>query len=162
MCVDGLHTFCWIHHSPESMSSTAEPDLYFPMFHTFLQWQLCDEFPSQAPPCLFHGLPFQYSSSPCSPTSQFLVFQYSFTLYGQSYSHLLLPLWTVMMTPKSHIQPWSLSWVLERHLQLPADNVTRISYRFLRITIHKWSYNLTFPFRHILAGEQNVSLWQED
>ena len=135
----------WINHSPESMSSTAEHDLHFPMFHTFLQWQLCDEFPSQAPPCLFHGLPFQYSSSPCS-----LMFS-SWASFYSAYSALD----NLIHTYYFHYELWNgdsqityttlVSFLSsrERHLQLPADNVTWISYRFLKITIHKWSYDLT-------------------
>lgn len=161
MCVDGLHTFCWIHHSPESMSSTAEPDLYFPML--FIHFYNDNSVMSFLAKLLHVSFMACHSNIHQAhvPLRSVLSLSIQLTLR-----------WTILFTltastmncgmMDSQITYTTLVSFLssrERHLQLPADNVTRISYRFLRITIHKWSYNLTFPFLDIyLQGEQNVSL----
>lgn len=117
--MDSIHP-CWIYHLPKStMSSTAKPDLHFPVFYSPFCSDNSLEFPSQLL-CLFHCFPFQYSSKwwilmskgHCSPrfSSWFSSWNFMDNLIHTYCFHCQL---YNDDSPNLNIQPWSLSWVLQ-------------------------------------------------
>lgn len=151
--MDSIHP-CWIYHLPKStMSSTAKPDLHFPVFYSPFCSDNSLEFPSQLL-CLFHCFPFQYSSKwwilmskgHCSPrfSSWFSSWNFMGNLIHTYCFHCQLynddP-------PNLNRQPWSLSWVLQTDISnLLLTRSLEFPEEASKITIQNWYNDLAIPF----------------